>query len=113
MEQKQYDETYVNELKEKLDSARTIARIMGRLMPSNIATGDQCIIKWDWDQMFEFPKGRSRPVELEELVSFAIEQHYRIVSIVVTEYDDTKTALHAFIVALHPENGKLHINTIS
>lgn len=104
MEGKQYDESYVNRLKEELESAKSLARLIAEA----ITVSKQCIIKWDWNQTFEFPEGYSRPVELHELVLFAIEQHYRIIGVVVTEYDETGEALHAFIVALYPEGGKLH-----
>lgn len=104
MEGKQYDEAYVNMLKEELESARSMAKMVAEAL----TTAKQCIIKWDWDQMFEFPSGTSRPVELSELVLFAIEQHYRIISITIMEYDETGAALHGFIVALSPEKGKLH-----
>lgn len=104
MEGKQYDEAYVNMLKEELESSKHLVKVMMGI----VTVAKQCIIRWDWDQMFEFPEGRSRPVELHELVQRAIEENYRIISIVITEYDEAGEAMHGFIVALHPEGGKLH-----
>jgi len=109
-EEKKYSENYVILLQEELHSLKEIAKNAIKIAGNNYSALNQCIIKWDWDQLFEFPEGRSRPISLLELVTQAIKEKYTIVSVTVTEYDDTGAALHAFIVALRPDKGKLHIS---
>jgi uncharacterized protein YvpB len=105
MENKQYDESYVNMLKEELNSAKDMAKALVKIIAQN---QNQCIIKWDWDQIFEFPRGRVGRINLEELITEAIEQKYSIVSVTIIEYDETGSPLHALIIASYPEGGKLH-----
>ncbi len=100
----EYSESYVNWLKEELESLRRVNDIYSRAF----TTAKQVIIHWDWDRMYEFPEGRSRPVKLHELVQEAIKQNYRVVSVFIEEYDDTFNHLHAHIIALAPGNGNLH-----
>ena len=101
----EYEESYVNYLKDELQSVRRSFDLLSQ----SIGIAKQCLIKWHWNDMHEWVEGRSRPVELHELIQEAIKQKYRIISVVVDMRDETGEATNAYIIALQPENGNLHM----
>jgi hypothetical protein len=72
------------------------------------ALPEQCMLPWDWDKIDVQEEGFQR-VELTSYIKLLTEHNYWIVTIAITEYDETGYPLHAIIIALPPADGKLHL----
>lgn len=77
-------------------------------LAQSVSVERQCTIQWNWDKPVITPQGDIIHVKLEALIKLAIASNYRIISVVVTEHDETGSPLHAIIIALYPKDGRLH-----
>lgn len=102
--QEDHQNEHIRWLEDELNKVRETFTILAQA----ISVSKQCTIRWDWDKPLIDSQGGINAINLEDLIKLAIERKYRIISIVVTEYDESGSPLHAVIVALAPEDGNLH-----